>query len=123
MLFRLFLVFTIVPIIELVLLIEVGGIIGTWNTIFLVVATAAVGAYMVRMEGFSVIARLRNSLAAGIFPTDELLEGTMILVAGALLLTPGFFTDVLGFLLVFPPSRRVIRTALLKYIRRRMANH
>ncbi len=118
--YALFIIFTVVPIIELALLIKVGGLIGTWNTVFLVMATAVAGAYMVRMEGLSVFYRLQDNLARGVFPADELLDGGMILVAGALLLTPGFFTDVLGFVLVFPLSRSLVRKRVKAYLRRRV---
>jgi UPF0716 protein FxsA len=120
MLFKLFLIFAVVPVIELAVLIYVGSIIGTFNTIAVVVLTAAVGAYMVKLEGIGVIYRFRINLAEGTFPAEEIIDGAMVLVAGALLLTPGFFTDIAGFLMVFPASRGVIKRLLRRYVNHRI---
>ena len=120
MFFKLFLIFTIVPVVELYLIIEVGSRIGALNTVSLVIVTAAVGAYMVKMEGLGVMARLQRNMQEGVFPAEEILDGLMLLVAGALLLTPGFLTDVLGFLAVFPLTRGLIKKLVKKYIVSRM---
>lgn len=120
MVFKLFILFSIVPVIELAILIKLGITIGTMKTVAIVLITAAVGAFMVRAEGLGVIIRLRESLEQGIFPASELLDGALILVAGALLLTPGILTDVVGFLLVFPASRRRIKKLVSVYIMRRI---
>lgn len=120
MLFKLFLIFAVVPVVELAVLIYVGSIIGTFNTIAIVVLTAAVGAYMVKLEGIGVIYRFRMSIAEGTFPAEEIIDGAMVLVAGALLLTPGFFTDIAGFLMVFPASRGVIKRLLRRYVNHRI---
>ncbi len=118
--FHLFLLFAVIPMIELSLLIKVGSHIGLFNTIAIVILTAVVGAYMVKMEGLGVMYRIQKSMQEGIFPEDELINGMMILVAGALLLTPGFFTDVIGFLMVFPFTRNRIRIFAMKYIKSKM---
>jgi len=102
----LFLVFLIVPIFEIFLLIEVGSVIGTIPTIFLVVFTAVLGAWLLRIQGFSTVRRVRNSIAKGEIPAIEMLAGILLLICGALLLTPGFFTDTVGFLLLIPTVRR-----------------
>ena len=102
----LFLVFLIVPIIEIFVLIEVGSVIGALPTIALVVATAVIGAALIRAQGFATLARLQRELASGEMPALTLLEGVFILVAGALLLTPGFVTDIVGFCFLTPPLRR-----------------
>ncbi|NOX43291.1 MAG: FxsA family protein [Gammaproteobacteria bacterium] len=105
----LFLLFLIVPIIEIYLLIKVGGLIGAIPTIFLVVFTAVLGAWLLRIQGFSTIRRVQNSInsiAQGEIPAVEMLGGVLLLVSGALLLTPGFFTDTIGFLLLLPAFRR-----------------
>lgn len=115
MFFKLFLLFTIIPVVELALLIKVGSLIGVLNTVSVVILTAVIGAYMVRLEGIGVVARIQDSLNRGLFPADEMTDGLMILVAGALLLTPGFVTDALGFLFVFPASRGVIKRYVRKY--------
>ncbi len=122
MFFRLFLLFTLIPVIELSLLIKVGSIIGTLNTVFIVILTAIIGAYMVRMEGLGVMYRIQQDMNEGIFPAEELINGMMILTAGALLLTPGFFTDVIGFLMVFPVSRNYLKRVARRYIDKKMAN-
>jgi UPF0716 protein FxsA len=106
-------IFLVVPLVEIYLLIKIGGVIGAPWTIFLVVFTAVLGAVLVRSQGFSTIGRIQTSLAAGELPAMELLEGVFLLVAGALLLTPGFFTDAVGFACLTPPlRRRLIRYAL-----------
>ncbi len=120
MFFKLFVVFTLIPVIELTVLIKVGTIIGSLNTIIIVLFTAVVGAYLVKLEGISVIYRLQNSMREGIFPAEELIDGVMVLIAGALLLTPGFVTDLLGFLFVFPNSRAIIKLWGKRYIRRQV---
>ena len=98
--------FFIVPIIEIYLLIEIGSVIGTAATIFAVVFTAVLGAWLLRIQGFSTLRRVQQTAAQGGIPAIEMLEGAMLLVAGALLLTPGFFTDAIGFLALVPPLRR-----------------
>lgn len=98
--------FFIIPIIEIYLLIEIGSIIGSFATIFAVVFTAVLGAWLVRIQGFSTLRRLQQTAAQGGIPAIEMLEGAMLLVAGALLLTPGFFTDAIGFLCLVPSIRR-----------------
>jgi len=109
----LFLLFLLVPIIEIYLLIQVGGIIGAVPTIAMVILTAVVGSALIRQQGFTTLQRARQGMAAGQVPAMEMMEGVALLIAGALLLTPGFFTDTLGFLLLVPPIRRwAIRAAL-----------
>lgn len=100
--------FFIVPIIEIYLLIEVGSIIGSIPTIFAVVFTAVLGVWLLRIQGFSTLHRVQQTAAQGGIPAIEMLEGAMLLVAGALLLTPGFFTDAIGFLCLVPPLRKTI---------------
>lgn len=107
----LFLFFLIVPFIEISLLLQVGGLIGVLPTIVLVVFTAMLGAWLLRQQGFATWQRLQASLARGEIPAYEMIEGPILLVGGALLLTPGFFTDLLGLLCLIPASRR--RLALL----------
>ena len=122
MFFKLFLLFTLIPVIELSLLIEIGSYIGILNTVIIVILTALVGAYMVRMEGMGVMYRIQKNMQEGQFPAEEMISGAMILVAGALLLTPGFFTDIIGFLMVIPLSRNYISAMIKKYIEKKMSN-
>ncbi len=108
MLGRLILLFTVVPFVELALLIWIGRRIGPLPTIALVLATGVLGASLARYQGLATWARFRRALAEGRLPGTELVEGLMILVAGAVLLTPGVLTDLAGFLLLTPPVRRFL---------------
>jgi len=105
----LFAVFFLVPVAEVVLFIVAGSRIGVPATIGLVVLTAVVGAAVVARQGRQVLADARADLASGVVPARPLAHGVMILVAGALLLTPGFLTDAVGFLLLVPPIREAVR--------------
>lgn len=110
----LFLVFLIVPLVEIYLLIEIGSVIGAPWTIFSVVFTAVVGAALVRAQGFATFTRFQSNLNNNELPAMELLEGLFLLIAGALLLTPGFFTDAIGFACLTPPLRRWLIKRFLK---------
>lgn len=107
------LIFLIVPLIEIYLLLIVGSIIGPLPTIALVVFTAVLGAWLLRIEGLATWYRLQQCLAQGKIPALEIVEGPILLVGGALLLTPGFFTDFLGLLCLLPATRRRIARYLL----------
>ena len=98
-------IFLVVPIIEIYLLIQVGQVIGAGWTIFLVVFTAVIGVWLLRIQGLSTLTRAQQKLQQNELPAREMLEGMGLVVAGALLLTPGFFTDTVGFFLLFPPTR------------------
>jgi UPF0716 protein FxsA len=108
MLRLLFVLFLVVPLIEIYLLIKVGSVIGAMPTVALVVLTAVIGAVLLRVQGFTTMQRVRLSLAQGEVPALEMLEGVVLLFCGALLLTPGFFTDTIGFLGLVPPLRRAM---------------
>lgn len=112
----LFLLFLLVPLIEIALFIQVGGWIGLWPTLAIVVATAIAGTVLVRSQGAQALDRLRRSFNDLEDPTDPLAHGAMILFSGALLLTPGFFTDAVGFALLLPP----VRVALLNQLKNRV---
>ena len=109
----LFLLFLIVPLIEIAILLTIGEFIGAWPTILLVIVTAAIGAGLFRQQGLSTLSRVQTQLDDGNLPATELIEGVMLLVAGAMLLTPGFFTDVFGFLILVPPIRAHLAAGLL----------
>ena len=113
----LFVALLAVPIIEIALFIQVGGWIGLWPTLAIVIATAVAGSWLVRSQGLAAIGQLRGSLNELRDPTEPLAHGAMIVFAGALLLTPGFFTDTVGFLLLLPPVRR----ALMRYLAKRIS--
>lgn len=111
---RLLLLILLVPVIELTLLIQVGGLIGFWPTVALIVITALTGSFLIRLEGLSAWKRLNQRMATGSLPGDELLDGVIILVAGVLLLTPGFLTDIVGIAGLIPFSRKWIRRKALQ---------
>lgn len=112
----LFLAFLLVPLVEIGLFIQIGGWIGLWPTLAIVVLTAVIGTYLVRSQGLAAMKNLRGSFSRLEDPSESLAHGAMILVAGALLLTPGFFTDAVGFALLTPP----IRLAIFDYLRKRI---
>lgn len=112
----LLLAFIIIPIIEIALLIHVGSLIGTWQTIGLVILTAVVGTALVRAQGFQILMRTQEVMARGEFPAEELFDGICVLVAGVLLLTPGFVTDALGLSLLVPGLRVWIGRALWRMV-------
>lgn len=112
----LFLAFLLIPLLEIYLLIRVGSVIGAWPTILAVVGTAVLGAFLVRTQGIATLQRAQASLDAGQAPAFEVFEGALLLLAGALLLTPGFFTDAVGFLFLTPPLRRRLFAAMASRI-------
>ena len=116
---RLLLLFTIVPLVELYLLIKLGSVVGVALTVALVVFTGALGAWLARVQGLSVLKRLSTDFGEGRLPTDAVIDGLLILVAGAVLLTPGLLTDALGFLLLVPRSRAVVRRVVVARFARR----
>lgn len=111
--------FIAVPVIEIAAFIEVGGWIGLWPTIGVVIATAVAGSALLRRQGLSVLRRFRESLLRNEMPVAELFDGLCLLVAGAFLLTPGFFTDLAGFALMIPPFRQWVARGLLGVLVRR----
>ena len=113
----LLLAFIAIPLIEIALFIQVGGAIGLFPTLAIVVLTALAGSYLVRSQGANALARLQKSMQGFEDPTTPLADGAMILFAGALLLTPGFFTDAVGFAFLIPKSRAVIRAYLASKIK------
>ncbi len=112
--------FLVIPIVEIYLIIQVGSALGVAETVGLLILISLVGAWLVRREGLGILARLQRSLAEGQLPTNELIDGLLVLFAGALMLTPGFFTDAVGLLLLFPPTRAIVRTILKHRFRGRV---
>lgn len=108
------LIFVGVPLIELYFLIQVGSEIGALPTIGLTILTALIGGILVRMQGFAVLMRVRGAAERGEVPALEMLDGALLLAAGLVLLLPGFFTDVVGFLLLVPPLRRYLIVRFLE---------
>ena len=121
---KLLLAFTIIPIIEIYLLIEIGSIFGALTAITLVILTGFLGAFMARMQGLQTLFRIQESLREGRMPSSDLLDALLIVIAGVVLLTPGFLTDSAGLLLLIPPTRNSIKYWLsrqieLRYISKR----
>ena len=104
----LFLLFLLVPLVEIYFLIKVGSLIGALPTVFLVVFTAVLGVLLLRHQGWMTWQRVQENLNRGRLPAVEMLEGVVLLIAGALLLTPGFVTDAIGFACLMPPLRRAL---------------
>ncbi|NIP30143.1 MAG: FxsA family protein [Candidatus Dadabacteria bacterium] len=112
MLIRLILLFTIIPLVELALLIKIGGIIGLLPTIIIVILTGILGAALTRSQGIKTLNNIRNELNRGSIPKENLLNGVLILAGGIVLLTPGLLTDLFGFLLLIPPTREIFKKLL-----------
>lgn len=112
----LFLLFLLVPILEIYLLITVGSLIGVIPTILLLIGTAVLGTYLLRTQGLATLQKVQTTLEQGQIPTEALLEGGFILFGGALLLTPGFITDMAGLFCLFPPSRRFLANQIIKHL-------
>ncbi len=117
----LFILFLTIPLIEITILIEIGKVVGAAYTIALVIGTAVLGAALLRQQGISTLMKVQASIDQGNLPAAELIEGMMLLVAGALLLTPGFFTDIFGFLILIPTLRhRIAQKFLISFIQSRI---
>lgn len=120
MLLRLFALFVITPVVEMALLIELGKRIGTLQTIGIIVLTGIVGASLAKSQGLRILRNIKESVHNGEMPHNHLIEGVLILIGGALLITPGILTDTAGFVLVIPWTRRLIRERLKKYFKGRI---
>lgn len=112
-----------VPLLEIAVFIKVGGLIGLWPTLALVVLTALLGTWQLRAQGLATLARARAQVDRGALPTRELFDGACLLVAGALLLTPGFVTDAAGFLLFLAPVRAWLRRLMARHLNARVETH
>ena len=114
---KLLILFVIIPVTELYILIEVGKKIGSLTTIGVIILTGFIGAYLVKSQGFMILRKIQNDLNEGIMPGDSLIQGAIILAGGILLLTPGFVTDILGFIFLMPVSRSIVKKYLLKWLK------
>ncbi len=123
MFFKLLMLFTIVPIVELYILVNVGKEIGTINTIGIVILTGVAGASFARSQGAMVIGQIRSAVNQGEMPGRELLQGAMVLVGAVLLITPGFVTDIVGLSLLFPVTRALYTAVALKYLKKKIQPH
>ena len=109
-----FIFFLTIPFLEIYFLLKIGSLIGVFPTVLMVVFTAVLGAWLLRRQGLSTLQRFQNSLAQGQIPAMEMIEGAILLVGGALLLTPGFFTDALGFACLVPVTRHKIASLIIE---------
>ena len=115
------LLFIVVPIAELALLIQVGQLIGVWWTILLLIADAMLGSWLLRTQSRAAWRRFNDALADGRVPHREVVDGVLVIFGGAFLITPGFLTDIVGVMLLLPPTRSVIRRFLVRRLGRRVA--
>ena len=120
--FKLFLIlFITIPLVEIAILIKIGSIIGAGYTIALVIGTAFLGVSLLRIQGISTLAKVQANISKGQLPATELIEGLILLISGALLLTPGFFTDTIGFLMLVPTLRqRLAETFFVNFMKNRI---
>jgi len=117
MFLKLFLAFTLIPFLEIYLLIKIGSYIGAFNTVMVVIMTGFIGALLARYQGLQTILRVREGLNRGEMPASEMLDALLIFVAGIVLLTPGFLTDIAGLILLIPKTRFLLKV----WIRRKFA--
>lgn len=121
MLIRLFILFTVVPIIELYILIKVGSLIGALPTVALLLSISLAGAWLVRHQGFSILRRIQSEMMQGRLPAMELIDGALVLVGGVLLVTPGFFTDFLGLFFLLPLTLTIIKRLAVLWLQRKLS--
>jgi UPF0716 protein FxsA len=119
---RLLMLFTIVPVVELFLLVRIGREIGTMNTIAIVIVTGVVGAAFARSQGTQILNQIREAMNHGQVPAWELVQGAMILVGGVMLVTPGLITDIVGLSLVFPVTRQLYAGMATKYFKNKFSS-
>ena len=119
MFLKLFLAFSVIPIIEIYILIKIGSYFGAITSILLVLITGFLGAYLAKIQGLNTFFRIQKSMLEGRIPSNELIDAVLILMAGFLLLTPGFLTDLLGFLLLIQITRNLVKFWLQKIFRKK----
>lgn len=116
-----FLLFIIaMPVIEIIVLLLSGNMIGFWPTVFLIVATGLIGAYLAKRQGMETWKRAQEQIRYGMMPGNEIVDGICIFIGAALLLSPGFISDIMGLLLVFPPTRNLLKPIVIRFIMNRM---
>ncbi|MDC3415748.1 FxsA family protein [Aquibacillus salsiterrae] len=121
--FRWILLFVlVVPALEIGILVWAGGIIGPWWVVFLIILTGVIGAWLAKHQGIEAITKARHSLATGQLPHDAIFDGICVLIGGVVLLTPGFITDAIGFLLLIPMTREPIKRWMQLLLRRMLDN-
>lgn len=120
MLVKLALLFILMPIIEIAILIELGSRIGAFNTILIVIITGIIGAVLAKQQGMSIIHKIKEDIAFGNMPTESLFNGIFVLVGGILLITPGLITDFIGFTLLIPITRNVIKKIIRTWLEKKI---
>ncbi|MEM8944262.1 MAG: FxsA family protein [Planctomycetota bacterium] len=118
MLLPLFLLFTLMPLLELWLLFQLSGLFGFWTTIAVVLLTGMVGAWLAKLQGWQTMFRIQSQMRAGQMPAEAMGDGVMILIAGVLLITPGVLTDVFGLSLLLPPVRVAVKKFFLAWVKK-----
>ncbi len=117
MFFRILAIFIIIPILELFILLRLGELVGVFYTILIILLTGVIGVWLAKKQGFIVLSQFRNSMNSGFLPGDSIVDGILILLGAAVLLTPGLITDFIGFLLLIPFTRIFIREFLKKRLK------
>jgi len=123
MLLKLFLLFTVIPAMELWLIIKVGSSIGAMPTLALLILSGFIGAYCARMQGLSVIRRFSESVSKGEAPAETLLDGLLVVIGGVMMITPGFITDAVGLILVTPAGRKIVKPFVAAWLKKRITAH
>lgn len=114
----LFILFTVIPLVELALLFKLGSVLGPWTALALVIGTGMAGAALARWQGWRAATRVREEVSRGVLPASAMIDGVLIFVAGVLLITPGVLTDALGLALLIPPARAGMRRAAASWLKR-----
>ncbi|PLS02708.1 membrane protein FxsA [Neobacillus cucumis] len=118
----LFLLLIIIPAADIGFLLLSGKTIGVWPTILLIILTGIIGAYLAKREGLQTIRKVQEQLSRGQLPGDAVLDGVCILLGAAFLLTPGFMTDIVGFLMLFPPTRKLFKVLIMYFFKKKIHN-
>jgi UPF0716 protein FxsA len=123
MFFYLFLLFIVLPLVEIMILVKIGMVTSFWVPIAIVVVTGVVGTALARREGWKVLERMREDVRTGQMPADSLIDGFLVLLAGILFVLPGILTDIVGIVLLFPPSRQLVKRGVAAWFRRNVDVH
>jgi UPF0716 protein FxsA len=116
----LFILIIVIPAAEIGLLLFSGKTIGVWQTLLLIILTGVIGAYLAKKQGLQTIRKMQEQLGNGQIPGDAVLDGICVFIGGTLLLTPGFISDIIGFLMLFPPTRKIFKFFMLNYLKKRI---
>jgi UPF0716 protein FxsA len=123
MFFYLFLLFIVLPLVEILILVKIGMLTSFWVPIAIVIVTGVVGSALARREGWKVLERMREDVRTGQMPADSLIDGFLVLLAGVLFVLPGVLTDIVGILLLFPPSRSLVKRWVAAWFKRNVELH